>query len=119
MAKQRIEKPIKINGEFPVDLWSVVIDLVSLNTIGPVIVMKKGSPMQNIDSYMLYTVRTKKEMAKNGYSVYKMPEKLIIVALSRSECLRGLDKEGDKLILHLENSINKFKTSTLGRTPQY
>ena len=53
MAKQRIEKPIKISGEFPVDLWSVVIDMVSLNTIGPVIVMKKGCPMQNNDSYML------------------------------------------------------------------
>ena len=69
MAKQRIEKPIKISGEFPIDLWSVSIDLISLNIIGPVLVMKKGSPMHDGDSYMLYTVRTKKEMIKSGYSV--------------------------------------------------
>lgn len=115
MAKQRIEKPIKINGEFPVDLWSISIDLISFNSIGPVIVMKKGTQMRGAD-YMLYTVRTKKEMVKNGYSVYRMPEKLIIVALSRNECLNGLYIEGDKLIEHLENSIKKFKAVTLGKT---
>jgi hypothetical protein len=115
MTKQRIEKPIKISGEFPVDLWSVVIDMVSLNTIGPVIVMKKGCPMQNNDSYMLYTIRTKKEMSKVGYSVYKMPEKFIIVALTRSDCMLGLSVEGAKLIDSLETNIQKFKTTSLTR----
>lgn len=113
MAKQRIEKPIKISGEFPIDLWSVSIDLISLNIIGPVLVMKKGSPMHDGDSYMLYTVRTKKEMIKSGYSVYRMPEKFIVVALSRVECLNGLEIEGSKLIEKLETNIKKFKSNAL------
>jgi hypothetical protein len=54
-------------------------------------------------------------MSKTGYSIYKMPEKFIIVALSRSDCIIGLNVEGTKLIQSLETNIQKFKTTSLTR----
>ena len=109
MAKQRVEKLIKINGELPVDLWSISIDLITLKPIGPVNIMKKGLSMRNIDSYEFYTTRTKKEMLSNGYWTYRKPEKLILLALTRTDCLVGLHTEVDRLATNIETNIKSLK----------
>jgi len=109
MPKKCIEKPIAVGNEFPIDLWSVGIDLLTLKTIGPVRIMKTGTAMRDSNSYMFYTVRTKKEMRKNGYSTYKIPENLIVLATNLSDCKKGFEIEATKLIANMESSIKSFK----------
>lgn|SRR5574343_617985 len=110
MPKKCIEKPIVIDDVFPIDLWSVGIDLLTLKTIGPVRIMKTGTPMRDSNSYMFYTARTKKDMRKNGYAIYKIPENLIVLATTLNDCKRGFDIEAKKLVSTMETNIKTFKS---------
>lgn len=116
MAKPRTEKEIKIGQgkEFPIDLWSVGIDLLTFKTIGPVLALKKGSIMSDAGSYVLYTIRTRKEMTKNGYSTMRIGEKLFIVAMNVSDCKNGLNEVANKLITQTKENIIRLRQNVFG-----
>lgn len=116
MAKPRTEKEIKIGHgkEFPIDLWSVGIDLLTYKIIGPVLALKKGSVMSEAGSYVLYTLRTRKEMAKNGYSTMRIGEKMFIVATNLSDCRSGLHKCAEELIEQSKLNIIRLRQSVFG-----